>query len=130
MTHHEQLTPTAEERAAAHGNRDVGTRLLFENDAVRVWEVRLASGERAPLHCHALDYFWTCVDAGTAGQITMNGSDWQRTRVDYAVGDTRFFPHGQGTRTIHDLHNIGDTTLRFITVELLGTAHQGTDGPL
>ncbi|MEV6009767.1 cupin domain-containing protein [Streptomyces sp. NPDC051976] len=96
----------------------MGTSLLFENESVRVWEVRLAPGERAPLHCHALDYFWTCVEAGTARQLTLNGDAGQWARVDYAPGDTRFFRH-QDTQTIHDLHNIGDTALRFITVELL-----------
>ncbi|MEM7139832.1 MAG: hypothetical protein AAF548_02295 [Actinomycetota bacterium] len=35
---------------------DVGTTLLFENDRVRVWELRLAPGERSDLHHHAHDY--------------------------------------------------------------------------
>ena len=34
----------------------VGTKLLFENDRVRVWEVRLAPGERGDLHLHELDH--------------------------------------------------------------------------
>lgn len=34
----------------------VGTRMLFENDRVRVWELRLAPGERTDLHHHQLDY--------------------------------------------------------------------------
>ena len=35
---------------------DVGTRKLFENDRVRVWQVRLAPGEQGPVHRHALDH--------------------------------------------------------------------------
>jgi predicted metal-dependent enzyme (double-stranded beta helix superfamily) len=35
---------------------DVGTRLLLENDRVRVWEVRLAPGEEGAIHSHALDH--------------------------------------------------------------------------
>jgi hypothetical protein len=35
---------------------DVGTRLLFENDRVRVWEVRLAPGEHGDVHRHRLDH--------------------------------------------------------------------------
>jgi hypothetical protein len=34
----------------------VGTRVLFENDRVRVWEMRLEPGESSPVHEHALDY--------------------------------------------------------------------------
>lgn len=34
----------------------VGTHKLFENDRVRVWELRLAPGERTDLHRHRLDY--------------------------------------------------------------------------
>ena len=35
---------------------DVGTRVLFENDRVRVWEMTLAPGERSAIHRHDLDY--------------------------------------------------------------------------
>lgn len=35
---------------------DVGTKMLFENDKVRVWELRLAPGERSAVHRHDLDY--------------------------------------------------------------------------
>jgi beta-alanine degradation protein BauB len=35
---------------------DVGTKLLFENDRVRVWEVRLDPGQQGDVHRHALDH--------------------------------------------------------------------------
>jgi quercetin dioxygenase-like cupin family protein len=35
---------------------DVGTRVVFENDRVRVWQVRLAPGEKGPVHRHDLDH--------------------------------------------------------------------------
>jgi beta-alanine degradation protein BauB len=34
----------------------VGTKVVFENDAVRVWVLRLAPGERSAVHQHELDY--------------------------------------------------------------------------
>ena len=34
----------------------IGTRLLFENARVRIWEVRLAPGERGEPHRHDLDH--------------------------------------------------------------------------
>src|SRR3989475_1908863 len=52
--------------AAQLGN--VATRLLFENERVKVWEMRLEPGESSDLHHHGLDYLLyilegTCVDA-------------------------------------------------------------------
>ena len=35
---------------------DVGTKKIFENDRVRVWQVRLAPGEQGPVHRHDLDH--------------------------------------------------------------------------
>lgn len=35
---------------------EVGTRLLFEDERVRVWQVRLAPGEQGPVHRHELDH--------------------------------------------------------------------------
>ena len=35
---------------------DVGTKLLFENDRVRVWELRLAPGEESAVHRHDFDH--------------------------------------------------------------------------
>ncbi|MGO8873459.1 MAG: cupin [Acidimicrobiales bacterium] len=34
----------------------IGTRLLLENDRVRVWEVRLGPGEEGAVHRHELDH--------------------------------------------------------------------------
>lgn len=34
----------------------VGTRLLFENERVKVWELRLAPGEESAIHRHDLDH--------------------------------------------------------------------------
>jgi hypothetical protein len=38
---------------------------------------------------------------------------------DYLVGETKYLEHTAETALIHDLENIGDTDLRFVTVELL-----------
>ena len=35
---------------------NVGTRLLMENDRVRIWEMDLAPGARSDVHRHDLDY--------------------------------------------------------------------------
>jgi len=33
----------------------VGTEVVFENDRVRIWQLRLAPGERSAIHRHELD---------------------------------------------------------------------------
>ncbi len=105
----------AELAIAAHNER-VGTTLLFENDRVRVWEVRLEPGERAPFHAHRRPYFWTVADGGVARQRTGDGTV---RRWRYEPGDTRYFDHTPGRPMIHDLENVGPSVLRFVTVELL-----------
>jgi mannose-6-phosphate isomerase-like protein (cupin superfamily) len=106
----------AEELTAAPGNLAVGTTLRFENDSVKVWEVALAPGERGPFHAHTRNYFWTVVDAGTGLQRFADGTYVVR---DYSLGETRFLEHTPDDALIHDLENVGETVLRFVTVELL-----------
>ena len=110
-----------EEFEANQLNGRVGTRLLSETDRVRVWEIRLAPGERIGFHRHVLDYFWTAVTAGRARSHTQDGSAIEAT---YAAGDTRHFVYGAGEYKIHDLENVGDTDLWFTTVEFLDSANE------
>jgi len=111
------LTAFADELAEAPENLAVGTSLWFENERVRVWEVRLDPGVRCPFHAHINPYFWTCVSSGVGRQRTDDGV----IRVHrYDEGDTRFTELSIDAPMLHDLENIGETVLRFVTVELLG----------
>jgi hypothetical protein len=105
-----------DELDAAPRNLDVGTRLWFENDRVRVWEVRLQPGERGSFHAHTRRYFWTVVDGGTGRQRYADGTVITR---EYHVGDTSYSEHTPKDPMIHDFENVGDTLIRFTTVELL-----------
>jgi mannose-6-phosphate isomerase-like protein (cupin superfamily) len=104
-----------QELLAAPDNLDVGTTVWFENGRVRVWEILLEPGERGPFHSHTTNYFWTVVEAGRGLQRFDDGTFAVR---DYEVGDTKFLEHTPQTALVHDLENVGDTTLRFVTVEL------------
>jgi beta-alanine degradation protein BauB len=106
----------AGELAAAAGNLEVGTRLWFANDRIKVWEVRLEPGQRGPFHAHTLPYFWTVVEGGTGRQRSPDGTFKVRT---YELGDTQYAEHDPDHPLIHDLENVGRTTMRFVTVELL-----------
>lgn len=107
----------ATELTAAPGNHQLGTTMWFENERIRVWEVLLQPGERGAFHAHTTNYFWTVVESGRGLQRFADGTFIVR---DYRLGETRYLEHTPETALIHDLENVGDTTLRFVTVELLG----------
>jgi beta-alanine degradation protein BauB len=98
----------------------VGSRLLSEDGRVRVWEIRLAPGERFHAHRHVLDYFWTAVNAGHSRQHTADGTTRE---VSYRAGETRHFTFGAGEFLLHDIENIGAAELVFTTVEHLDSAN-------
>jgi len=107
----------ADELDAAPANLEVGTTIWFENDRIRVWEILLQPGERGAFHSHVTNYFWTVVEGSRGLQRFADGTFVVR---DYLVGETKYLEHTPDTALIHDLENIGDRTLRFVTVELLG----------
>ena len=104
------------ELSAAPDNREIGSAVLFENDRVRVWEVRLQPGERGAFHIHDRNYFWTVVDGGIGKQRSADGTYKLRR---YDTGDTSFQANTPDDSMIHDFENAGDDEIRFITVELL-----------
>ena len=105
-----------DELLAAASNLEVGTRLWFGNDRIKVWEVRLEPGERGAFHAHTRPYFWTVVEPGEGRQRSPDGSFKVRR---YQLGDTQYSEHSPAEPLLHDLENVGDSTLRFVTVELL-----------
>ncbi|MFJ3923562.1 hypothetical protein [Streptomyces sp. NPDC090022] len=109
------------EFAAHEFNGHVGGRLLGESDRARVWEIRLAPGERLPAHRHVLDYVWTAVTAGRSRQHTDDGTTCE---VSYEAGETRHFAFGPGGFLLHALENTGDGPLVFVTVEFKGSANE------
>jgi beta-alanine degradation protein BauB len=111
-----EMAEFAEELEAASSNLAVGSVIVFENEHVRVWDLTLNPGDRAPFHTHTQRYFWTCIADGVADQRTLDGVNRRR---HYRNGDTLYTHHDENFHTVHDLENVGDTVLRFTTVELL-----------
>jgi beta-alanine degradation protein BauB len=106
----------ADELRAAPNNHAVGTRLIFENEHVKVWEIRVQPGERAPFHAHVRRYFWTIIEGGIALQRFADGTFHTR---EVRPGDTRYLEHTPDDPVIHDFENAGDVEIRVLTVELL-----------
>src|SRR5215207_9250489 len=109
------------EREGDNPNPCVGSRLLSENERVRVWEIRLQPGERIGFHRHVLDYFWTSVSGGRGRQHVHDGTTVEYT---YQPGETRHETYGPGPYKVHDLENLGDKEMVFMTVEFLTSANQ------
>ncbi|HEY1360875.1 MAG TPA: hypothetical protein VGF60_01455 [Xanthobacteraceae bacterium] len=108
------------ERERKSPNPCVGTSLVSETNRVRVWMIRLAPGERVGFHRHVLDYFWTCVTGGRGRQHVHDGSTVEYT---YAPGETRHESYGPGQFKVHDLENVGDKEMVFMTIEFLQSAN-------
>ena len=104
-------------------NPCVGTELVSESDRVRVWMIRLKPGQRIGFHRHVLDYFWTSVTGGRGRQHVLDGTTVEYT---YAPGETRHETYGPGEFKVHDLENLGDKEMIFMTIEHL----QGANKPL
>lgn len=109
------------EREAKNPNPCVGGTLLSETDRTRVWMISLAPGERIGFHRHVLDYFWTCVNGGRARQHVQDGTTLE---CDYAAGETRHETYGKGEFKVHDLENLGDKEMVFMTIEFLASANK------
>jgi len=109
------------EREKLNNNGCVGTALLSETDRVRVWIIRLGPGERVGFHRHVLDYFWTSVTGGRGRQHVHDGSTVEYT---YQPGETRHETYGRGEYKVHDLENLGDKEMVFMTIEFLNSANR------
>jgi beta-alanine degradation protein BauB len=97
-------------------NGEVGTRLLFENDAIRVWEIALEPGERLPFHRHRTSYFYRCHEGGRLRVSTPEGDT---AEYESPADEVHFHEIGPDDVVVHDLENVGDTRVTFTTVELL-----------
>jgi beta-alanine degradation protein BauB len=95
----------------------VGSRLLFENERVRLWELRLAPGTDSAVHRHDLDYILVLIsgdriavqpEPDTGGRYT----DYLEAPV--VPGAAVFVPRGG----IETARNVGDEPYYEIIVEL------------
>jgi beta-alanine degradation protein BauB len=96
----------------------VGSKKLFENDRVRVWELRLGPGEESPVHRHHHDHLLIQV-AGDRIAVVPE-PDTQSRYKDYMEADVRpgevaFVRRGG----VEVARNVGEQPYREIIVELI-----------
>lgn len=113
---HGAFDPSAYASELAEPNHQVGTRMLLENERVRIWEIVLEPGARVPFHRHIHPYFYVCASPGRVRTRFPNGF---YVEDDEDAGSVAFMEHSPEDPGIHDLENTGETTIRYTTVELL-----------
>ena len=94
---------------------DVANHVLYEDDKVRIWEMKLAPGEHSDLHHHALDYYLVIFSGDLVAGVTPKGYpvDSFLARVPPG-GNTVSIPRG-GTEWAY---NVGKQTYHEILIEL------------
>ena len=96
---------------------DVATKLLFENERVRIWEMRLGPGEEGDVHRHDLDYVLVQIDGDRMAVVPepdSRGAFRQYLEADVFPGNTIFIERGG----IEKAKNVGKRAYREILIEL------------
>jgi beta-alanine degradation protein BauB len=99
---------------------DVATKVLFENEKVRVWEMRLAPGEDSAIHRHDLDYLLVQIDGDKITGIPepdTQGAYTETIEGAVAPGLTVFVRKGG----IETARNTGERPYHEILIELKET---------
>ena len=88
------------------------SRVLLENDRVRVLELRLKPGEREPMHSHP-EYLVYVLQPAT---MRMTAPDGSTREVELSAGSVSF-----GQPITHAGENVGRTELHELIIELKPT---------
>ena len=99
---------------------DIATKLLMENDRVRIWEMRLEPGQRSAMHRHEHDYVMIQIDGDRmAADFEPEsegpwGGEGGHVEGDIAPGTVIWAERGG----IETAINVGKKTFYEIVVEL------------
>jgi len=99
-----------------HSDQEVGPvaqRMIFENDAVRVWEIVLEPGEELAVHTHELDYLVVTVESSDMEAREHTG---QLRQISPAPGAVQWTAVGEGQT--HSLRNVGRARYQNRLIEL------------
>jgi len=111
------------DRADLDGEAPIGTRVLYEDEGVRVWELVLDPGEKAKWHTYRCDYAIVTLEPEEADATVRVNQDGSVDELRYSRGDTYFIKVGDGES--HSFENTGSSRYRNILVEVKG--NQGDD---
>ena len=100
---------------------DIGSKLLFEDDEIRIWELRLDPGEESVPHRHTCDYVIVDVAGDKIAAKSVPGykseyGDYIEAPVEQ--GHTIFLKQG----SVESAVNVGEKPYRNVLVEFKDTA--------
>ena len=96
---------------------DIASRLLFENERVRIWEMRMPPGDVGPPHRHTLDHIIVQIDGDRMAVVPE--PDTRGEYAEYLEADVvpgQFFYVTRGG--IERAKNVGQKTYYEILIEL------------
>lgn len=109
---------------AGSSTEQVGTELLFENDRVRVWAMRLEPGETCTAHRHHHDYLMIYPTAAVARSSS-------RSTIEHIDPDfVAFSTVGRDGLEPHQIVNLGSEAVTHYVIELLGPSAAETAQPI
>jgi beta-alanine degradation protein BauB len=106
--------------AASDVSTRVGSKLLFENSEVRVWDFTLEPGEWSDFHRHEHDYVIVYVTDAELGLQALDAPSQTSSVADGYVSHTSV-GSAVDRRLTHRLGNLGAQGLRHLVIEILGT---------
>jgi hypothetical protein len=113
----ESLEEFARRFAAEHRDAPLGpvaSRVLIENDRVRVWEMTLAPGETSPLHRHDLDYVIVLLAGDRIAAVPGPGSTRGPRAATVEPGRVVYLTRGESEWAV----NVGVEPYRELLIEL------------
>jgi quercetin dioxygenase-like cupin family protein len=97
-------------------SEDLGTRLILENDRVRIWEHRVPPGESGPTHLHRRPYFSVVVRGSSGETLDLDGSVLEH----FTLSPGSVFWYGaEDLPETHALRNRGEDEILIVTTEFL-----------
>lgn len=100
---------------------NVGTRLLFENERIRVWDLSLAPGEWVESHRHRLEFCFIVAQGGHLRHADPNNPQ-DAHEVSYSKNQVVYSEVGAQGTLHHRLTNIGDAPYQNYVIEFKTTA--------
>jgi hypothetical protein len=108
-----------ENRAKSPPSENVGSRVLFENERVRVWDLRLQPGERLDKHIHRNDYFFI-IESGSLIRFANPDDESEYRDTQFTDGQISWVAVPTEGKVDNRLENIGDKLHRNYVIELKG----------
>jgi quercetin dioxygenase-like cupin family protein len=101
----------ADEPSRENPNGPIGTRVIFENDLVRVWDMTVAPRGKKAWHTHELPYVIIPITGGKIELETVEGKTvWPEDKAGEAIW--------RNAGEAHELRNLNDHAYQNVLVEL------------